>query len=171
MTITGHEYHDDIQGILQTALTGVTQYTFRQLRTTGLIYPHVAQGDIFSMTFQMSHRKQLGSNLDGVHIHYVPVASSNGEIKFNWAWGWYNTFGDDTIPATLPNTGSTTITLATTDQHKLKINQLMTVLAPPASEAYSSILMVKVERVVPDGTNWGANNEIAIVYMDGHMQA
>ena len=169
MTITGHEYHDDIQGILQTALTGVTQYTFRQYRTTGMVYPHVAQSDVFSLTMQMAHRKQLGSNLDGVHIHYIPIASANGDIKFDWAWGWYNTGGADTIPATLPNTGSTTITLATTDQYKLRIDQLITNLAPPASEGYSSILMVKITRVAPAGTNWGSNNEIAIVYMDGHM--
>jgi len=165
--ITAHAYHDDIQGILQTALTGVTTFTMRQYRSTGMVYPHVAQGDIFSMTFQCSHRKRLNMNMDGVHIHYIPIASANGDIKLDYSWGWYN-HGSE-VPATLPNTGSKIITLATTDQYKLKIDDLITNITYPEGEGYSSILMVKIVRVVPAGTNWGASNEIAIVYMDAHQ--
>lgn len=167
--ITGHEYHDDIQGILQTALTVVTQYTPRQYRSTGVVIPHVAQGDIWSMTFQMSHRKKLGVNMDGVHMHYIPVASANGDIKINYSWGWYRAGNVATIPSTLPNTGSVVITLATTDQYILRIDNIVANLAAPASEDYSSILFIKCERVAPVGTNWGAGNEIALVYFDGHM--
>jgi len=162
--------HDDIQGILTTALTGVTAYTFRQIRTTGVVLPHVANGDIFSLTLQFSHRKKLGTPLDGVHIHFMPVASANGNIKFEYAWGWFNS--GDTIPDTLPNTGDTgDILLATTDQYKHKRSNIAINMAAPASETYSSVLMIKVTRVAPAGTNWGNTNEIAILYMDAHFIA
>jgi hypothetical protein len=167
--ITGHKYHDDMQGILQTALTGVTQYTMRQYRTTGIVLPHIAQGDIFSMTFQMSHRKTLGVNMDGVHIHFIPIASADGDIQIDYEWGWYRAANLDTVPATLPNTGNKVITLATTDQYVLKIDDIVENMAAPSGEDYSSILFVKCTRVAPAGTNWGANNEIALVYFDGHM--
>jgi len=160
--------HDDIQGVLGTALTGVTAYTMRQYRTTGLVYPHIAQGDIFSMTFQMSHKKQRGAVMDDVHIHFIPMASANGDIKINFTWGWYN--HNDVAPTTLPNSGSAVITLATTDQYKMKISNIATNLAIPVSgtDEYSSILMMNCTRVAPAGTNWGATNEIALVYMDAH---
>jgi hypothetical protein len=162
--ITGHKYHDDIQGILQTALTGVTQYTPRQYRTTGVVIPHIARNDIFSMVFQMPHRKQLGTALDSVHIHFIPVASANGDIIIDYAWGWYNT--GDTVPDTLPNTGSKTITLATTDQYKSKLESLITALSAPGSESYSSVLFVKCTRLTT-GDTWGTG-EIALAYMDAH---
>jgi hypothetical protein len=162
--ITGHKYHDDIQGILQTALTGVTQYTFRQYRNTGMVMPHIARNDVFSMTFQMPHRKQLGAALDSVHIHYIPLGSANGNIVFDFAWGWYN--HDAVVPDTLPNTGTKTATLATTDQYKQKIVSLITNLAAPTSEEYSSILYVKCTRLTT-GDTWGTS-ELALAYMDAH---
>lgn len=165
--ITGHKYFDDIQGMLQTALSGVTAYTYRQYRNTGMVYPHIAQSDIFSMTYQFSHRKKLGENVESVHIHYIPIASANGDILIEYAWGWYNY--EDTIPDTLPNTGSKIISLVTTDQYKLKITPLIEDITPPAEEDYSSILMVRLTRATPAGTNWGASNEIALVYLDAHM--
>lgn len=158
--------YDDIQGILQTALSGVTQYTFRQYRTTGVVMPHVAESDVFSLTMQMPHSKQLGSQLKSVHIHYIPVASANGTIQLNSTWGWYNI--GDTVPDTLPNISSTTITLATSDQYVLKYSTISINLDPPANEGYSSILYIKCQRVTPSGSNWGASNEIALSYVDGH---
>jgi hypothetical protein len=162
--ISGHKYHDDIQGILQTALSGATQYTMRQYRTTGIVMPHIARNDIFSMAFQMPHRKQLDSALDSVHIHFIPIASANGDIIIDFAWGWYDI--NDTVPDTLPNTGSKTITLATTDQYKHKIESLITNLAAPTTEGYSSILFVKCNRLTT-GDTWGTG-EIALAYMDAH---
>jgi hypothetical protein len=158
--------HDDIQGILGTALTGVTAYTLRQYRSTSIPLAHVANGDIFSMNFQLPHRKRKGTAIDSVHLHYIPIASANGDIKFNYTWGWYN--HGDIVPSTLPNSGSITITLATTDQYKLKLANIITNLTAPASEDYSSILLCNITRVAPAGTNWGNTNEIAIVYVDAH---
>lgn len=163
--------HDDQQGILQTALTGVTQYTFRQYRNTGIVMPHVTSGDIFSMVFQFTHRKKLGTIIDSTHIHYIPINSKNGNIAFDYAWGWYN--HGDTIPDILPNTGTTSdIALLTTDQYKQKISSLITSLAIPVSgeDMYSSILYTKFTAVAPSaGTNWWTTgNELAIAYMDAH---
>jgi len=165
--ITGHKYTDDIQGILQTALVGATAYTMRQYRNTGLVYPHIAETDIFSMTFQFPHRKLLESLAESVHIHYIPVASANGDIRINYSWGWYN--HEDVVPDTLPYTGHKIITLATTDQYKIKLASIIEDLTAPEDEDYSAILMVRMQRVTPAGTNWGAGNEIALVYMDAHI--
>jgi len=161
--------HDDIQGILQTALVGVTAYTFRQYRNTGIVLPHVAENDVFSFVCQMPHRKLLGSKLDSVHIHYIPVAAADGDILINFAWGWYNI--GTAVPDTLPNTGSKIISIASADQYKSNLSQVIVNLSPPANEQYSSILYVKMTRVTPAGTNWGASNEIAIEYVDAHFVA
>ncbi|HPT70817.1 MAG TPA: hypothetical protein PLE74_00885 [Candidatus Cloacimonadota bacterium] len=162
---SGHLYHDDVQGILGTALSGTTQWTLRELRTTGVVIPHIARNDIFSMIFQMTHRKKLQTPCDSVHIHYVPIASANGNIVFDFTWGWFN--HGDVIPATLPNSGSKTITLATTDQYKMKLDTLIADMAAPSSEVYSSILMVKIQRVTT-GDTWGTG-EIALAYLDAHV--
>lgn len=167
--ITGHNYHDDIQGVLGTALAGVTTWTPAQYRNTGMVLNEVQKGDIFTMIFQMPHRKGLSINLDDVHLHYIPIASVNGNIAFSYAWGWYNI--GDTIPDVLPNTGTTAdIALLTTDQYKLKLSSLISNLTYPASEGYSSILLVKITCVAPAaGTDWwGASNKLAIAYMDAH---
>jgi len=149
----GHNYYDDIQGNLQSALVGATSYTFRQYRSTGLVYPHIAENDIFSMTFQLPHRKKLLTNLDSVHLHLIPIASANGNVKINYSWGWYNR--ETTIPDTLPNSSSQSIAFVTGDQYKLKITNLVANCAYPEGEAYSSILMIKCQRVAPDSDNWG----------------
>jgi hypothetical protein len=165
--ITGHKFHDDIQGQLQTALSGVTQYTFKQYRTTGIVMPHIARDDVFSMVFQMPHRKFLGSAIDSVHIHFIPMIGANGNVIISYAWGWYN--HDDVVPDTLPNTGSKTIPLVIADQYKQKIVTLITNLAAPASEAYSSILYVKCTRLTA-GDTWNSS-DLALAYMDAHFLA
>lgn len=162
-----HKYHDDIIGDLQTALVGVTTYTMRGYRNTGIVMPHVARGDVFSMKFQMPHRKYLSQALDSVHIHFIPLGSHNGNIVISWAWGWFN--HDEVVPDTLPNTSSTTIPLVTTDQYKQKLSLLITNLTPPTGEQYSSILYVKCTRETT-GDTWGTE-EFALAYMDAHFPA
>jgi hypothetical protein len=125
------------------------------------------------MVFQFPHRKKLGTIIDSVHLHFIPIAAQNGNIAFTYAWGWYN--HDDVVPATLPNTGNVSdIALLTTDQYKQKIKILLSNLALPASgdDVYSSILYVLFTAAAPaGGTNWwsaGGTNRIAIAYMDAH---
>lgn len=163
--ISGHEYTDDVQGILETALAGVTQYTPRQYRTTGIVMPHIARGDIFSMRFQMPHRKKLQTAAASVHLHAIPISAADGDIKISYSWGWYN--NGSVIPDTLPNSDTATITLASSDQYKMKILTLISSLAAPTTETYSSILFVKCERLTA-GDTWGTG-EIALAYMDAHF--
>jgi len=163
--------HDDQQGILGTALNGVTTWTPAQFRATGIVMNNIQSGDVFSMVFQFSHRKKLQSIIDSVHIHYIPNASANGNIRFAYTWGWFS--HGDVIPNTLPNTGNTSdIALLTTDQYKLKLSSLLTNLIHPGTEGYSDILMVKLTAAAPaEGTNWwssGGTNTIALAYMDAH---
>ena len=163
---------DDMQGALETSVAGVTQFTMRQLRTTGIVMPHFAQGDIGSKVFQFSHAKLMNSNLGAFHLHLIPIASANGNIKFDYTWGWWNPNDGDVIPDTLPNTGSTSdILFATTDQYKMKLVTIIPSFTKPmATEKPSSILMIKFTRVAPTGTNWGASNEVAVASLDVHYR-
>jgi len=166
-----NERYDDIQGKLETALTGITSYTFRQYRSTGLVYPYIANNDIFTYTIQFSHRKKLGSNLGDFHLHWiteVDTSVSNGTVLLNYAWGWYNEEGTSPIPAVLPNTGQSTLVVGATDRYYPKLFVLFSNIQPPANETYSSMLYVKVQRV---GGTFGNTNEIAIRYVDAHFLA
>lgn len=163
--------HDDQQGILGTALNGVTTWTPAQYRATGIVMNNIQSGDVFSMIFQFSHRKKLQSLIDSVYLHYIVNSAADGNIRFTYSWGWFG--HEDIIPNTLPNTNNTSdIALLTTDQYKLKLSKLIENLAHPGTEGYSDILMVKLTAVAPGaGTNWwsaGGTNTIALVYMDAH---
>jgi len=163
--------HDDMQWVLWTALTWVTTRTPTQYRNTWIVLNEVASWDVFSMVFQFSHRKRLTTPLDSVHLHFIPKAAQNWNIAFTYAWWWYNE--DTEIPNTLPNIWTTAdIALVAADQYKCKIRSMVINLAAPASEAYSSILYIKLVAAAPAAwTNrrsaWGTNR-IAIEYMDAH---
>ena len=75
--------------------------------------------------------------------------------------------GTVAIPAVLPNTGTTIIPLVAEDQYKMKLKSLITNMAPPPNEGYSSILCVTVTRLTT-GDTWGTE-EIALAYMDAHV--
>ena len=126
--------------------------------------PHLARNDILSMVFQMPHRKQLDTALDSVHIHFIPLGTGVGDLAFSYEWGWYK--ANEVVPATLPNTNSLTVALVAEDQYKLKLASLITALAAPTSETYSSLLYVKCTRRTT-GDTWGTD-EIALAYMDAH---
>lgn len=165
--------HDDIQGILGTALSGAAQWTQAQYRNTGIVFNEITKADYFTMIFQFPHSKKLGTVIDSIHLHSIPIASVNGNIAFSYSWGWYN--HNDVIPDTLPNTGDTAdIAFLTTDQYKQKINILISNLAIPVSgiDVYSSLLYCKFTAKAPAaGVDWwGVNNKLALVYMDAHYQ-
>jgi hypothetical protein len=162
------ESHNDLKGYITTALTGASQFTNRIYRNTGIAHPHMANTDVLAFVTQIYHNKKMGSNADSFHIHYIPIGSADGTIVFDYSWGWYNV--NDTIPDTLPNTGSYTLTLATTDQYKYKISSILTNIAPPANENYGSFLFFRIAR---NGGTWspiGVNaNEICILDADLHV--
>jgi hypothetical protein len=143
---TGHGFHKDSFGLLQTELTGGGQWTPRLLRSTKIAVPHIAKADVFTYKCQLNHDKKLLTNLDGFHIHFLPIgAVTGGEIiALDFAWGWIT--GGNSFPDTLPNTGTKTITLVAGDQFKYKIENIVTNLAYPTSESYSSEFFIQCTR-------------------------
>lgn len=178
--ITGHSFHKDSFGRLQTELTGGGAWTPRLLRTTKIAAPHIAKLDVFTYTCQLNHDKLLTSALDGFHIHFLPIgAVAGGEvIALDYAWGWLT--ADDVFPATLPNTGTAQITLVAGDQYKYKIKNIVStseVIPPlaavsampaPTGEDYSSEFFIEITRR-NDGQDTYAG-EFALLDGDVHYQ-
>lgn len=155
---TGHHFHKDSFGQLQSVLTGGSQWTLRLLRSTKVAVAHIAKSDVFTYKCQLNHDKVLNTGLDGFHIHFLPIgAVTAGQvIAIDYAWGWLT--ADDVYPATLPNTGTAQITLATGDQYKYKIKNIVSAseiipplsaastMNPPTGEDYSSEFIIECTR-------------------------
>ena len=158
--------HRDSFGTLSTVLQGGSTWTNRLLRSTKVSAPHIAKNDYFAYKCQFNHDKKLLTNLDGFHVHIIPVgAVSGGEvIHMTYAWGWLK--NGDTYPDTLPNTGQCTITLSAGDQFKYLIKGLVSNMAYPTSEGYSSELFIEFHRS-NDG-NDTYSGEFALVDGDAH---
>lgn len=158
MAITGHHYHKDSFDQLQSVLVGGSTWTLRLLRSTKVAVAHIAKNDVFTYKCQLNHDKVLNTGLDGFHIHFIPIGTvTAGEIiAIDYAWGWLT--NDDVYPDTLPNTGTAHITLATGDQYKYKIKNIISVseiipplsavstIAPPTGEDYSSEFIIECTR-------------------------
>lgn len=175
---TGHQFHKDSFGTLQSVLLGASTWTLRLYRNTQIALPHIAKNDVFTYVAQLNHDKTLGSPLDGFHIHFIPVdAVAGGEIiAVDYAWGWYT--NNDIVPDVLPNRGTANIALVAGDQYKTKIKNLIStteiipplvapsVMTPPVGEGYSSMFWISCTRR-NDGTDTYAS-EIALVFGDVH---
>ena len=167
--------YDDVLGDLVTATGGGATWTNRYLRgSSGFpAYPHIATGDIFAMTFQMPHRKLLNAPVKSIHLHYVPAGTSGGtgtptfgDMKLSVKWGWYN-LGDEITGTDLPNdVGTVTIPVPAENFFRMRISNLVADLTPPTNEGYSSILMVRCERLTTGNVYTG---DFALVYMDAHV--
>ena len=144
--ISGHLYHRDSFGQLQTALQGVTTWTLREVRNSKIVLPHIAKNDIFSYKCQYNHDKRLEENADDFHAHIMPIgAVTAGQvIAIDYAWVWL-TNGDE-FPDTLPNTGTALIPLSAGQQYKYLIKTIITNLQYPTGEGYSSELFVACQR-------------------------
>lgn len=163
---TRHQYHKDSFGLIGTVLIGAGTYVTRLIRNTKIAVPHIAKNDTFTYKAQYNHDKVLLTNAEDFHIHLIPIgAVTAGQvINLDWAYGWIK--AGDEFPDTLPNTGTTPITLATGDQYKMLIRSVITDLAHPTDESYSSELFVQVTRR-NDGTDTYAG-EFALLDGDSH---
>jgi hypothetical protein len=161
--------YKDSFGFLRTALVGVTTWTDRQIRTTGIVVPHIDKGDVFSYNVQINHDRKLNEAGSDYHLHFMPVATSAaGEvIAIDFAWGWYNI--GDTIPDTLPNTGTATYTFDADKQYCHCIVNIATNMTPPTGEMYSSFILIKCTRR-NDGQDTHAG-EIALLGADCHYKS
>lgn len=143
---TGHKYHKDSFGLLQSVLTGGSVWAPKLLRNTKIAVPHIAKTDVFTYKAQLNHDKRLSTNLDGFHIHFLPIGSvtAGQVIAIDYAWGWLT--DGDVYPDTLPNTGTALIPLATGDQYKYLIKNIVANLAYPTGEDYSSEFFIECTR-------------------------
>lgn len=170
--ITGHAYHDDLQGIVGHA-TGVSALGTITIRDTGfpILAFQNANDDIIYYTFQMPHKKRLGEALDSVHLHYyLPTAPTAGDtIMMDYEWTWFN--NGDTIPATADWTkSSTTITFTGTEaQYSTGIESIISNLTAPVDEEYSSILLVKLTRNSTGSPSDTYAADLGVLYVDAHF--
>jgi hypothetical protein len=143
---TGHYFHKDTFGRLQSVLVGGGTWTMRLLRNTKIAAPHIAKNDVFTYSCQFNHDKVLQQNADDFHIHMMPVgAVTAGQVvAIDYAWGWVKAF--DYFPDTLPNTGTKLIELADGDQYKKMIKAIVEDLPAPEGENYSSELFIECQR-------------------------
>ena len=144
--ISGHTYHRDSFGQMQSVLTGASTWNLRLIRNSRMVAPHVAKNDVFSYKCQLNHDKALATNLDGFHIHFLPIGevTAGQIIAVDYAWGWLTS--NDIFPDTLPNTGTATYTLVAGDQFKYLIKPIITNLAYPTGEGYSSEFFIVCQR-------------------------
>jgi len=162
------EKHDDAQGVLGTALVGVTTWTPLQYRSTGMIYNGIKVDDVFTMAWQFSHQRKIQSQLDSIHLHWITEKANTGTWVLNYEWGWYNENGTVAIPATLPNTGTVSVTVAAGDQYIPKISFLIQNLTPPENETYSSYLAAKFTVASVTGTINASTDYCLIRFIDAH---
>jgi len=171
---SGWQRHDDMQGIMTTVSGGSALGTLaiRDTACTMLAFQN-ANDDIAVQVYQFTHRKKLNTNLDSVHLHYfLPnKPNANDTVILQYAWVWYN--NGAVIPAIANwNTGTKTHTFTGSEaQYSTGIINVITNLAHPENEQYSSLLRVKVTR---DSTGVGSdtyNADLGIDYFDVHFIA
>lgn len=174
--------YDDQQGQFNLA-TGVSGMTVQAYRDTSFFIEHTQhnQDDVVGyFKFQFSHKKRLGSALTSCHIHCIPCGANPGSpqvVRFGFSYTWQNS--DGTFPANASWTTSTSdMTIGTTDQYKAKIHSIITSVSAPASESYSSWLLIRITRLGTDGgdtytesnPNGTASANLAILGVDCHIQ-
>jgi len=143
---TGHQYHRDSFGQMQTVLSGVTTWTLRALRSTKVAVPHIAKNDVFSYKCQLNHDKELATNLDSFHLHMIPITdpASGDVIAIDYGYTWLA--DGDTYPLTMASTGTAQIQLDDADQFKYLIKAVVTNITAPTGEGYSSEFIIQCTR-------------------------
>lgn len=175
--------YDDALGMAQVA-RGSAALTVEAYRDTTFLLPFFRhdQNDELFFVFQFSHRKKLGSALASIHIHCVPMVDpsvSPQNVYFQYKYTWQKP--GDLFPADASWTaGFSTLSVATGDAFKHVYHNLVTNIAAPASETYSSIMLCMVQRLgtdandtyntdkaTPPGT---AAANLGLLYVDCHYQ-
>jgi len=165
---TGHSYHRDSFGQLQTALTGVTTWTLRAIRNTKVVVAHIAKNDIFSYKCQMNHDKQLDTNADSFHVHIIPIGAVTGGETISIDYGYCWLTDGNTYPDIMTATGNTEISLLAGDQYKYLIKTITSNIPSPSGEGYSSEFIIQCTRR-NDGTDTYAG-EFALLDGDIHYK-
>ncbi len=161
--------YTDSFGFLRAALTGVTQWTDRQIRATGIVAPHIAKGDIFSYNVQFPHSKKQDGKVADFHLHIVPIGTSAAGqvIAIDYSWGYYK-FGE-AIPNVLPNSNTATYTFTDDSQYKHLYFEICDNLTGAASDNYSSFFLMKCTRRSDAQDTYAS--EFALLGADCHFQS
>lgn len=175
--------YDDMLGPIQGA-TGVSALTTEAYRDTAFLmsfFRH-SQVDAINLTFQFCHRKKLGSSLASIHIHCIPMANPAApqNVYYSYSYSWQKINGSEYPLSASWTSGNSTMTVGTTDAFKHKIHSIVTNVSAPASEGYSSILLIRLARfgtspndtyttnkATPPGT---ASANLGLLSVDCHYQ-
>lgn len=164
--------HDDMLGVIQSAASGGTSWTYAALGDTGFLMGQLADNstDIVQLKIQVPHRRKLGTNLDSIHLHVVletAIAAGETVVLDQASYVWLKV--GDAIPAAGAWTAISVFTFtAPGGGHPAKtylIWDLVENVTPPVDEGYGGILLVKMRR--GNGTYTG---DVGILDIDAHSQ-
>lgn len=184
VTIEGREYHeapfhgrwDDLYAFIDEGV-GPAGLTYEAFRDTGFFmrfFRHNQNDNIF-MTYQMPHQWDTTTAVYP-HMHFVPMASGSGTLKFNYSYAWMNE--GEIVPSSSGWTsGSVSASLDPSDQYTSKHISFGAIT--PTSQLESSILIFKVER--PGSSDASdtyqtskdhqtASANVAVLFFDLHYQ-
>ena len=134
---------DDLIAYIDTG-AGPAALTYEPYRDTGFFMRFFRhnQNDLIFMTYQMPHQWD-SSTAVYPHMHYLPMSSGSGVVKFNYAYSWVD-IGDSFPPSSGWTSGSITVSLTPASQY---VSSMLTFGAcQPVSQSESSIMVFKVER-------------------------
>lgn len=167
--------YDDMFGEVRSAISGGTQWATYSIRTgtgddTGFLLGWLRDNstDFFQLKIQVPHRRQLGSILASIHLHYMigAVAPTEGQTAvFTYAYTWLKV--GDVVPVigSWVTTGSpVTLTFgAGVNAWQYGLFRFAANITPPANEGYGGMLLFKVTR--GDGS-WGG--DLGVLDCDAH---
>lgn len=163
--------HDDMLGEVRSGITGATSWQLAQINDTGFILGWLRNNsnDFFQVKIQVPHRRNLGTALDSIHIHYIlEIASSPAEqVVFSGSYAWMQP------GAAVPNNAGwtafsgagLTLTLGARDAYYYGLHSIQTNIAAPANEGYGGILLIKITR-----GNGSYAGRLGVLDCDAHSQ-
>lgn len=163
--------HDDMLGEVRSSIAGATVWDIAQINDTGFFIGWLKNNssDFFQVKVQVPHRRNLGTALDSIHIHYIlGAASSPGQtIVFSGSYTWIQP--GDVVPANTAWTAFSgaglTLTLGARDAFYYGLHSIQSNIAAPSNEGYGGILLVKISR--GNGTFTGT---FGVLDCDAHSQ-
>lgn len=184
LTLTGatatdkfNSAHDDMLGEVRSSISGGTTWQVEAITGTGT--PGFIIGalnntgnDYVQVKIQVHHRRELQTNLDSIHLHYILQAASNlnDNITFTGSYCWIQP--TDAIPAdgawTAFSGAGLTLNLGTAKAVRYYgIHAIQANIACPAgvNEGYGGMLLIRLTR--SGGTYTG---NLGILDVDAHTK-
>jgi hypothetical protein len=185
-SIDGKDYHeaifdnrwDDLSAIINEG-SGAAALTYESYRDTGFhmrFFRHNQDDNIF-MTYQMPHMWNTSTSVYP-HMHYIPVASGSGTLKFSYAYSWLMVNSGTLGAGSSWVTGSVSASLDASLQYMQKVISFGQIV-PPSNAVESCILVFKVERpgasdasdtYTTSKDHGTASANVAVLYFDLHYQ-